>query len=89
MFILDGPDWGIRRPETKINPPVFSAQQAIDMVKRAAERRQALSFNLLMYEDGAVSLQSLEVLRAVRKAVRVPFALSRWIPVAHFNRAST
>ena len=40
------------------------------MVKNALARRTALSFNLLMYEDGSVSPLSLEGLRQVRKLVR-------------------
>jgi hypothetical protein len=70
MFILDGPDWGINHPDTKIDPPTFSAEEATEMVRAAAERGQTLSFNLLMYEDGSVSPASLEVLRALRKAIR-------------------
>jgi len=70
MIVLDGPDWGINGPDIKINPPAFPAEQAVGLVRRAAERGQTLSFNLLMYEDGSVSPASLEVLRAVRKAVR-------------------
>jgi hypothetical protein len=70
MFVLDGPDWGINGPDIKINPPAFSAERAVGLVRRAAERGQTLSFNLLMYEDGSVSPTSLEVLRAVRKAIR-------------------
>ena len=70
MFVLDGPDWGINHPDTKIKQPAFSAEKAVGLVQRAAERGQTLSFNLLMYEDGSVSPESLEVMRAVRKAIR-------------------
>ncbi|NQT51448.1 alpha-L-fucosidase [bacterium] len=70
MLILDGPDWGIFQPDTTINRPVFTPEEAVGLVSRAAERGQTLSFNLLMYEDGAVSSESLAVMRAVRKAIR-------------------
>ena len=70
MFILDGPDWGINHPETKINQPRFSADGAAGLVQRASARGQTLSFDLLMYEDGSVSPNSLEVMRAVRRAIR-------------------
>jgi hypothetical protein len=70
MFVLDGPDWGINHPDTRINQPVFSAETAVGLVRRAAERGQTLSFNLLMYEDGSVSPESLNVMRAVREAIR-------------------
>jgi len=70
MFVLDGPDWGINHPDTRIDQPAFSAEAAVGMVQQAAERGQSLSFNLLMYQDGSVSPASLAVLRAVRKAIR-------------------
>jgi len=70
MDILDGPDWGIWKPETIIQPPRFTDEQIADLVKNAAVQRKALSFNLLMYEDGSVSPQSLERMRTVRKIIR-------------------
>lgn len=70
MFVLDGPDWGINKPDEIINPPVLSPTAAITLVKNASSRGQTLSFDLLMYEDGSVSPASLEVLHALRKAIR-------------------
>jgi hypothetical protein len=70
MFVLDGPDWGIHKPDTKIQKPCLDPKQAVEAVQKASARGQALSFNLLMYEDGSVSPASLEVLRAVRQAIR-------------------
>jgi hypothetical protein len=69
-FTLDGPDWGVFKPETKISGPFFTPDHAAAMVRDASARGQVLSFNLLMYEDGSVSPKSLEVMRAVRKAIR-------------------
>ena len=69
-FPLDGPDWGVYQPETKITGPFFTPDHAVAMVRDASGRGQALSFNLLMYEDGSVKQKSLAVLRAVRKAIR-------------------
>jgi hypothetical protein len=69
-FILDGPDWGIYQPETKIDPPPFTKDQMAAVVKNALERKMALSFNLLMYEDGSVSPASLDMLKFVRRIVR-------------------
>ena len=69
-FILDGPNWGIHSPETKINPPKWTKDQVSKMVKNAVEHKLALSFNLLMYEDGSVSPASLEMMRHVREIVR-------------------
>lgn len=70
MFVLDGPDWGINHPDTKINKPCLTPRRAVELVQKASARGQTLSFNLLMYEDGSVSPDSLEVMRAVRKAIR-------------------
>jgi hypothetical protein len=69
-FILDGPDWGIYEAETKINPPRFTRDQIAALVNNALERKLAMSFNLLMYEDGSVSPQSLEMMKYVRTIVR-------------------
>jgi hypothetical protein len=69
-FVLDGPDWGIRKPETKINPPQFTRDQITTLVNNALERKLALSFNLLMYEDGSVSPESLDMMKYVRTIVR-------------------
>jgi hypothetical protein len=69
-FILDGPDWGIYQPETKIDPPQFTREQMAALVDNALQRKLALSFNLLMYEDGSVSPESLDMMKYVRKIVR-------------------
>jgi alpha-L-fucosidase len=69
-FILDGPDWGIYQPETKIDSPRFSREQMTALVNNARERKLALSFNLLMYEDGSVSPESLDMMKYVRKIIR-------------------
>ena len=69
-FELDGPGWGIHKPNIPLSPPQFTAKQAVDIASKAAQRNQALSWNVMMYEDGFVSPQSLEVLRAVRGAIR-------------------
>jgi hypothetical protein len=69
-FILDGPDWGIYQAETRIEPPQFSRDQATELVTNALERKLAMSFNLLMYEDGSVSPESLDMMKHVRRIVR-------------------
>ena len=74
MFILDGagygPEWGIWRPETMIAKPTFTSEQIVDMAKDAKAHHAALSFNLLMYEDGTVSPASLDVVKLYGRAVR-------------------
>lgn len=69
-FIVDGPNWGISRSETKINPPIFTKDQITTLVNNAKERKLAMSFNLLMYEDGSVSPESLEMMKYVRTIFR-------------------
>jgi hypothetical protein len=69
-FQLDGPNWGIVRAEEKITPPVFSADKATEMALLAAQRNEALSWNLLMYDDGSVSEESLAVFQQAGRAVR-------------------
>ena len=69
-FVLDGPDWGVFRPNQTINPPQFKNEQLTSMVEEAVARKIPLSFCLLMYEDGTMSEKSLEAMRLVRKVAR-------------------
>lgn len=69
-FQVDGPDWGINHPDTKISPPLFSTEKAIQASLTTAQRDEALSWNLLMYDDGSVSEQSLAIMQAAGSAVR-------------------
>lgn len=69
-FILDGPDWGIYKPETVITPPVYTKDEIETLVRNAMSRKFAMSFNLLMYEDGSVSPASLEMMKYVKSIVR-------------------
>jgi Alpha-L-fucosidase len=74
MFILDGagygPEWGIWRPDTSIAKPKFTSEQIVNMAKYAKAHRVALSFNLLMYEDGTVSPASLDAVKLFGKTIR-------------------
>jgi hypothetical protein len=70
MFVLDGPNWGIDKPNEVINEPVLSLAEAIALVKKASAHGQTLSFDILMYQDGSISQASLQVMSAVRKAIR-------------------
>jgi hypothetical protein len=73
-FQVDAPDWGVNHSETVIRAPHFTRERGIQMALEAAERNEALSWNLLMYDDGSVSPESLEVLRAAGAAVRERYA---------------
>ena len=68
-FVMDGPDWGIYQPETVISQPVYSKEKIEVLVRNAIDRRLAISFNLLMYEDGSVSPASLEMMKYVKQIV--------------------
>jgi hypothetical protein len=67
---LDGPNWGIVRADEKITPPVFSAEKATEMGLLAAQRNEALSWNVEMYDNASVSEDSLKVLQQMGSAVR-------------------
>lgn len=69
-FQVDGPDWGINRPDEKITKPLFSAEKATDFALVAAKHNIALSWNLEMYDDGSVSEESLKVFQQGGSAVR-------------------
>ena len=69
MFVLDGSDWGIWRPDTSIAKPRLSSEQIVDMAKYATAHHVALSFDLLMYEDGTVSPASLDAVKLFGKTV--------------------
>jgi hypothetical protein len=70
MFILDGPDWGIWKPDTTIDEPKFTSEQIVEMAKAAKAHHVPLSFNLLMYEDGTVSPASLDAINLFGKTIR-------------------
>jgi hypothetical protein len=74
---LDGPDWGIQKPDTVIQPPFLSSEKAVQTALEAAARDEALSWNLLMYDDGSVSEGSLKVLRGAGSAVRKQYPKSQ------------
>ncbi len=69
MIMVDGPDWGIWKADTKINT-FLTPEKGVELVKQAIAQDRVLSLNLQMYEDGSVGPQSAEVLQAVRKAIR-------------------
>ena len=69
-FQLDGPNWGINRPDEIITKPFFSAKEATDLALVAAKHNFALSWNLEMYDDGSVSEESLKVFQQAGSAVR-------------------
>jgi hypothetical protein len=73
MFILDGagygPEWGIWQPDTTISKPRYTSDQIVRMAQNAKQHKVALTFNLLMYNDGSVSPDSLNAVRQFGKAI--------------------
>jgi hypothetical protein len=70
MFILDGPDWGIWRPDTTIDKPKFTSEQMVEMAHDAKAHHVAISFDLLMYEDGTVSPASIAAVKLFGKTLQ-------------------
>ena len=76
-FQMDGPDWGIRQADAEISAPHLTSEKAIRLGFDAAARNEPLSWNLVMYDDGAVSERSLDVLRSMGRAVRTKYPRQR------------
>lgn len=74
IFILDGagygPEWSIWQPDTTIAKPQYTSEQIIHMAQDAKQHKVALTFNLLKYEDGTVSPDSLDAVWLLRKTLR-------------------
>ncbi len=69
-FIFDGPGWGIHTPDITINPPRFDYDDLVKIAKNAGDKKIALSYNILIYEDGTVSQKSLDALKTVKKVIQ-------------------
>ena len=60
-----------------IQPPHFNPEEAVQIAMDGAERDIALSWNLLMYDDGSVSNASLKLLQQVGQAVRKQYPMAK------------
>lgn len=73
MFIPDGEgygaEWCIWQPDTTISKPRYTAEQIVRMAQNAKQHKVALTFNLLMYNDGSVSSDPLNAVRQFGKAI--------------------
>jgi hypothetical protein len=76
-FQIDGPDWGISKPDTQIEPPHFTLEKAMGIAMEAAVKNIALSWDMLMFDDGTVSDASLNLLQQVGQAVRKQYPKSK------------
>ena len=68
MFLED--DWGHFKLDTPIGPPRISTEKLISGVQEAIRRKNALSLDVEIYQDGTISPQTLEMLKALKKVVR-------------------
>lgn len=59
-------DWGIRFANQAIGTPRFTVDSAYSTVVDHSQRKVPTSFNLMMYEDGTVSPDSLRVLTGLK-----------------------
>ena len=63
-FVFDGPDWGINKPNTIINPPKdWTVDKLVEMTKRLEKERYSVAINLLVYEDGTIGEESYNMLK--------------------------
>jgi len=67
MFIMEQ-DWGVHEENTVITPTV-SKEDAVRWAQIAAARKQALTYTLMMYEDGSMHPQTIETMKAVKEAL--------------------
>jgi len=67
MRIYDGPDWGIRQPDVKANPPEWNVQQTEVEVRKCLKDQSPIAFNLLMWEDGSMPERSVAQLQEVAR----------------------
>jgi acylphosphatase len=69
-FPLEVKGWIHNMPDEEISAPVWDKDSLVKSVKEAVERRFVASMAIAVYEDGTASPQTIELLRALRKAVR-------------------
>ena len=71
-FPLEEYGWIHNRPNEEISRPVWDKDLLVIQVKEAIERKFVPSMAIAVYEDGTASPQTLELLRALREAVKGP-----------------
>jgi hypothetical protein len=72
-FLLDTQstltDWAIWQPNAAITEPLISEDDIRQMARVAVTHKHALSFNIMMYEDGGVSALALSRLELMKQCV--------------------
>jgi hypothetical protein len=66
---LDDP-WVHNRPDVAIHAPLHTEQELVEYVRHCVALKVVPSINLGIYQDGTVSEETLNQMRAVRKAIR-------------------
>ncbi len=69
LLMLEG-TWGHGSPDTEMESPTISADELINYVKGCMANGGVVSINMGIYQDGKVGSKSLEVMQALRKAIR-------------------
>jgi hypothetical protein len=69
LFILDD-DWGHFERDKPIRSPLYSNARLTEFVQGCIDRGCPVTLNVATYQDGGVSPETLDQLKAVRKAVR-------------------
>ena len=67
MFVMEN-DWGVHKAEQKIQTKI-SYDDARTWLESAKKRKVPLSFNLMMWEDGTISRESLEILQKLKSSI--------------------
>ncbi|ALO42865.1 hypothetical protein [Pseudoalteromonas phenolica] len=68
MYRLEN-DWGIYRENQPIGPTRLGLKSATNMVLDRASRGVPTSFNVMMYEDGSIAQDSLDLMSRLRSAL--------------------
>jgi len=71
-FALETKGWIHNTPNEDITAPLWDKDLLVKQVKDAIERKFVPSMGIAVYEDGTASPQTLELLRALKEAVRGP-----------------
>lgn len=67
MIIMDGPDWGIFRPDTRIHDPKGNLADWQRKVDEAKATKHPLTLTILMYEDGTIGEKTEAILRQLKR----------------------
>ncbi len=67
MQIMDGPDWGVWQPNTKIQPPNHSVEHFQARIDQAKKDKHPISLTILMYEDGTLGEATETILKQLKR----------------------